>query len=158
MPEKTQHHWGGGGREGCNPPAQTHPPPKRSPGHKAQGEYQTRCGYWGCSVDPFSQFRGNCAHFGGPSHPQSACVPCFCFCNVFCHVPLFVGLLVSKFYCRILSPCLNSSMPLSWLHAGVSVLYTRSTGRTVPATVLAPSASIQSPSENNSDHPETIRK
>ena len=36
---------------------------------------RVRCGYWGCSVDPFSQFRGNCAHFGGPSHPQSACVP-----------------------------------------------------------------------------------
>ena len=43
-------------------------------------------------------------------------------CNVFCHVPLFVGLLVSKFYCRILSPCLNRAVSLSWLYAGVSVL------------------------------------
>ena len=101
---------------------------------------RARCRYWGCSVDPFSQFRGNCAHFGEPSHPQSACVPCFCFCNVFCHVRLLVGLLVSKFHGRIMSPCLNNSMSLSWLHAGVLVLYTRSTGKTVLATVLAPSA------------------
>ena len=83
---------------------------------------RARCGYWGCSVDPFSQFRGNCAQFGGPRHPQSACVPCFSFCNVFCHVPLFVGLLVSKFYCRILSLCLSRGVSLSWRHAGMSVL------------------------------------
>ena len=44
---------------------------------------RARCGYRGCFVDPFSQFRGNCAHFDGPRHPQSACVPHFCFCNVF---------------------------------------------------------------------------
>ena len=97
------------------------------------GQYQTRCvrgahavcawcGYWGCSVDPFSQFRGNYAHFGGPRHSQSACVPCFLLlqcllsCSLVCRpvgfkilfqnsVPLFeqsyVSLMAS---CRGVSP------------------------------------------------------
>ena len=97
----------------------------------------------------------------------------FCFCNVFCHVPLFVGLLVSKFYCRILSPCLNRAMSLSWLYAGVSVLCALPTlfacelaqggPHTLALTISSRvhqeiTASIQSPSENKSDHPEPTRK
>ena len=78
---------------------------------------RARCRYWGCSVDPFSRFRGNCIHLGGPKRSQSACAPCFCFYDVFCHVPLFLGLLVAKFYCETESPYLNRAMSLSWLHA-----------------------------------------
>ena len=102
------------------------------------------CGYWGCSIDPFSQFRGNCTHFGGLRHPQSACVPCFCFCNVFCHVPLFVGLLVSA---SMQSPSgINSDHPEP----------TRKEQHPSRASEEI-TMTIQGPPGNNSNHPEPIR-
>ena len=50
-------------------------------------EYQTRCVYWGCSVDRFSQFRAYCVQLGAQKLSQYACALFFCLCPVLCSVP-----------------------------------------------------------------------
>ena len=86
--------------------------------------------YWYyCAIDPFSHFACRYIHPGSPKCSQCACVPCFYLCDVLCHVPLLLRLLLAEFHCTILAPCLHRVMCLPWLEAQVSVIYTRSTGK-----------------------------